>query len=186
MNRYELLLFLHVVSVIVWLGTGTALTLVALLSRGDRVLLERLGPLGRTLGPRVFAPASLGALVFGILLVLDGSWTFEPLWIKLGFGAFAVSFLLNVAVRAPLGRRVAKGEIDPRRAGLLFGRLALVELTVLYLAVADMIAKPTGGDVGTLVAGGAILGLVVAAAAGAARRQPPGESAVTGLDGTVN
>ena len=101
----------------------------------------------------------------GILLVLDGSWTFEPLWIKLGFGAFLFSFLLNVAVRAPLARRVGKGAVDPRRAGLLFAQLALVELTVLYLTVADMVAKPTAADGGTLVAGGAILGLVVAAAA---------------------
>jgi hypothetical protein len=177
MNRYELLLFLHVVAVIVWLGTGTALALLALVARGDRVLLERLGPLGRTLGPRVFAPASLGALVFGILLVLDGSWTFEPLWIKLGFGAFLFSFLLNVAVRAPLGRRVGKGAVDPRRAGLLFAQLALVELTVLYLTVADMVAKPTGADGGTLVAGGAILGLVVAAAAAGAVRSSRLETA---------
>lgn len=174
MSRYELLLFVHVVSVIVWLGTGTALTLLAIYAeRNDRELLQRLAPLGRGLAPRVFGPAALGALVFGILLVLDGSWTFEPLWIRLGFGAFAISFVLNAAVRAPLARRQARGEIDPARAGLLFGRLARVELTVLYLTVADMIAKPDGGDVGTLAAGGAILALVVLFAAAAALRPAP-------------
>jgi putative copper export protein len=176
MSRYELLLFLHVTAVIVWLGTGTALTLIAIYAeRNDRELLQRLGPIGRGLAPRVFGPSALGALVFGILLVLDGSWTFEPLWIKLGFGAFALSFLLNAAVRAPLVRRQARGEIDPLRVGRLLGRLARVELTVLYLAVADMIAKPEGGDVGTLAAGGAILALAVAfAAAGALRPAPRG------------
>jgi uncharacterized membrane protein len=159
MSRYELLLFAHVVAVIIWLGTGTALALISIL--GDRELLERLGPLGRRLGPRVFAPASLGTLLFGILLVVDGSWSFDALWIKLGFAAFAVSFLLNVLVRAPLARRIGRGDLEPREGGRLLGLLARVELTVLFLAVGDMVAKPTGSDTWTLVEAGAILGLAV-------------------------
>jgi hypothetical protein len=55
----------------------------------------------------------------------------------------------------------------------LLGGLARVELTVLYLTVADMIAKPEGADVGTLAAGGAILALVVAFAAVGAFRPAP-------------
>jgi len=176
MSRYELLLFVHIVCVIVWLGTGTALALLAIYAeRSDRELLGRIGPLGRALGPRVFAPAALGSLVFGILLVRDGSWTFEPLWIKLGLGAFAFSFLLNVTVRAPLVRRQAKGAVDPARVGRLLGRLARVELTVLYLAVADMVSKPSGGDTGTLTGGGVVLALAVMYfAAGALRPAPHG------------
>jgi hypothetical protein len=166
MSRYELLLFLHIVCVIVWLGTGTALGLIALIAaRGESSLAPVLGPLGRTLGPRVFGPAALGALVFGMLLVLDGSWTFEPLWVQLGLGAFAISFLLNAAVRAPLVRRQEQGTIDAARIGRLLGGLALFELTVLYLAVADMVAKPAGGDTVTLIVGGAILALSAAFAA---------------------
>ena len=39
MSRYELLLFLHIVCVIVWLGTGTALALLAIYAgRSDREL----------------------------------------------------------------------------------------------------------------------------------------------------
>ncbi|MDX6473922.1 MAG: hypothetical protein QOK22_2738 [Gaiellaceae bacterium] len=146
MSRYEFLLFAHVVSVIVWLGAGTTFTLIAIF--GDRELMQRLGPLGRRLGPRVFAPASAGTLVFGILLVLDGSWTFDPLWIKLGFAGFATSFVVNVLVRAPIARRMGKGTLDPRRGGRMLGELARFELTVLYLTVADMLASrppPTGG-----------------------------------------
>jgi hypothetical protein len=159
MSRYEFLLFAHVVGVIVWLGTGAAFALIAIF--GDRELMQRLGPLGAKLGPRVFAPAALGTLVFGILLVLDGDWTFDPLWIKLGFAAFLTSFLVNVAVRAPIARRMARGAVDPRKAGLWLSQLARVELTVLFLAVADMVAKPAGADTWTLVAGGGILALVV-------------------------
>jgi uncharacterized membrane protein len=178
MSRYELLLFIHIVSVIVWLGTGTALGLLALYAeRNDRDLLARLGPLGRALGPRIFAPASLGALVSGILLVLEGSWTFQPLWIRLGLAAFGLSVLLNAAVRAPLMRRQSSGAIDGARAGFIFGRLARVELTLLYLTVADMVAKPTGDDAGALIAGALILGIVVAAAIAGVIRAPRGRPA---------
>jgi hypothetical protein len=174
MSRYEFLLFAHVVGVIVWLGTGTAFALIAIFA--DRELLPRLGPLGATLGPRVFAPAALGTLVFGILLVLDGDWTFDPLWIKLGFVAFATSFLINVAVRAPITRRMGRGTLDPRRGGRLLAQLARVELTVLFLAVADMVSKPTSADTWTLVGGGAILALVVL---GAAFRAMPARGGAT-------
>src|SRR5919201_4227501 len=160
MSRYELFLFLHVASVIFWLGAGTTLALVAVFAgrTGDRELLGRLAPIAGWLGPRVFGPSALAALVFGLALVHDGSWSYDPLWIKLGLGAFALSFLLNTGVRVPLIRRLRRGA-DPVRTGRILGLLPRFELTVLYLTVADMIAKPSGADTGTLIAGGAILGL---------------------------
>jgi hypothetical protein len=166
MSGYELLLFLHVVCVIVWLGAGTTLALIAVAAERmrDRPLQDRLGALGRWLGPRVFLPATLGALAFGLALVAKGSWTFGPLWIKLGLGAFAVSLLLNATVRFPLLRRLEGAEgAETDRAGRLLALLGRVELTVLYLAVADMIAKPSGSDTAALAAGGAILALAVVA-----------------------
>jgi uncharacterized membrane protein len=174
MSGYELLLFLHVACVIVWLGAGTALALIAVAAERtrDRVLQERLGAIGRWLGPRVFLPATLGALAFGLALVEKGSWTFGPLWIKLGLGAFATSLLLNATIRFPLLRRMegATGA-EAERAGRLLGLLGRVELAVLYLAVADMVAKPSGSDTTALVAGGAILALaVLGGLVGAARK----------------
>src|SRR5256885_16986576 len=107
MTQYQLFLFLHVVSVILWLGAGTVLG--ALWLHPDAVLRERIGSLGEWLGPRVFAPGALGAFVFGLVLVHEGSWTFHPLWVKFGLGAFAASFVINAAVRAALGRRLRPG-----------------------------------------------------------------------------
>jgi hypothetical protein len=149
MTRYELFLFLHVACVIVWLGAGTT---VAVLS-----LRMSMTDLAEWLGRRVFGPSSLGALAFGFALVFEGDWTFSPLWIKLGLGAFALSTLLNAGVRFPVIRR------NPPDRDRKLAALARVDLAVLYLAVADMVAKPTGDDVAALAAGGAILGLVAAA-----------------------
>jgi len=138
MTRYQLFLFLHIMCVILWLGAGTTLGLLWL--HPDPALRERLGGLGRWLGPRLFAPAAFGALAFGFLLVHEGHWTLHPLWVKLGLTAFAVSFLVNAAVRAPLTRRLERA---PVRIGRLLAVLAAFELAVLYLTVADMVFKPT-------------------------------------------
>jgi uncharacterized membrane protein len=177
MTRYELFLFLHIACVIVWLGAGTTLALAALYAErtSDIVVLGRLGALATWLGPRVFAPATIGALGFGIALVLDGSWTFRPLWVELGLGAFALSFVLNAAVRFPILRRL---ESDPEGAGRALARLARVELAVLYLTVADMVAKPTGGDWPLLAGAGAVLALAALTARPRSGTAPAGTTEV--------
>lgn len=164
MNGYALLLFLHVVSVIVWLGAGTTLALLGVYARGhdDRLMLQRLRELPRWIGPRVFAPASFGALGFGLALMADGHWGVR-LWIVFGLAAFLTSAGLNAGVRFPLERRLARGGPDRERTSRVLVRLPLLELTVLYLTVADMVAKPTVSSTGTLAAGGAILALALAA-----------------------
>ena len=155
MTQYQLFLFLHVVSVILWLGAGTVLGLLWL--HPDAALRERISSLGEWLGPRVFAPGAFGGLVFGLILVHQGSWTFHPLWVKLGLSAFAVSFIINAAVRAPLVRRL---EREPRRISRVLSALALFELAILYLTVAGMALKPTDSDLAFLVPAAAILALL--------------------------
>src|SRR5919197_2307247 len=97
MTRYELFLFLHVACVIAWLGSGTAL---AVLSFRTPIV-----ELAEWLGPRVFGPASLGSLAFGFALVFEGDWTFSPLWIQLGLGAFALAAFVNADLQLPVFRR---------------------------------------------------------------------------------
>src|ERR1700730_11695747 len=157
MTQYQLFLFLHIVSVILWLGAGTVLGLLWL--HTDSGLPERSGSLGEWLGPRVFAPGALGALAFGLVLVHEGSWTFHPLWVKLGLSAFAASFVINAAVRAPLVRRL---EREPRRISRVLSALALLELAILYLTVAGMALKPTGSDTAFLFPAASMLVLLAA------------------------
>jgi hypothetical protein len=157
MTQYQLFLFLHIVSVILWLGAGTVLGLLWL--HPDAALRERIGSLGEWLGPRVFGPSALGALAFGLILVHQGSWAFHPLWVKLGLIAFAVSFVINAAIRAPLIRRL---EREPRRISRVLSALALFELAVLYLTVADMALKPTGSDLAFLIPAASSLALLAA------------------------
>jgi hypothetical protein len=151
MTAYELFLFLHIACVVAWVGAGTTLALLS--------MRMPISESAEWLGPRLFGPSSLGALAFGIALVFKGNWTFAPLWIQLGLAAFALSTLLNVGVRLPLHRRL---EGDPVGVQRNLARLARVELTLLYLTVADMVIKPSSSDPVVLAVGGALLAGVAA------------------------
>jgi hypothetical protein len=156
MTRYDVFLFLHILSVILWVGAGTTLGL--LWFHPDRELRRRIAPLGEWLGPRLFAPAALGALVFGLLLVREGHWTFSPLWVQLGLAAFALSFVINAGVRAPLSRKLAG---QAQRLDGILSALSRFELSVLYLTVADMALKPDGSDTGFIVVAAMIIAVTV-------------------------
>jgi hypothetical protein len=134
-------------------------------------VLASWSPMGVFPGPRVFAPAALGALAFGLVLVHEGSWTFHGFWVKFGLGAFAASFVINAAVRAPLVHRL---EREPRRISRVLSALALFELAVLYLTVADMALKPTGSDLAFLVPAASILAILAANVLLRLRRAPTG------------
>jgi hypothetical protein len=178
MTRYSLLVALHVGSVIVWLGSGTTLAFVATYAQRARngVVLEQLGALVQWMALRVFAPAALAAFAFGVAAAHAGHWP-DLFWFHIGEGAFGFSFLLTVAVRVPLLRRAKSGALPPGRLARYLVAVALAELTVLYLAVADMVAKPSGFGDSAIRYFGVVLavGLVAAAAAAyRAHRTPPG------------
>ena len=148
MTHYSLLVSLHVASVIVWLGSGTTVALVAIYAQRarDGVVLEQLGALVQWMALRVFAPASLAAFGFGVAAAHAGHWP-DLFWFHVGEGAFVFSLLVTVALRLPLLRRARRGTLDPAQLAQYLLAVALAELTVLYLAVADMVVKP--GGIGT-------------------------------------
>lgn len=165
MTWYELLLFLHIVAAIVWLGSGLFLQVLA--TRAERANdaegLRRVAADSAALSEKLFIPASLATLIFGVLLVIEGPWTFDTLWIVLGLVGYLGTFLTGVLVMKPGSEKLAalmeregmsaQAEIEIRK--LL--TKARVDTIVLYLVVAVMALKPTGDDVGILVALAAIV-----------------------------
>ncbi len=179
MSSYELWLVLHVISVIVWLGTGTGIDLLWLRAERTREPAEmaKMGELQEWLTPRLFIPASLASLVFGVAVVLDGPWSFADLWIALGLGGFAASFLTGILFLRPQGDKMGEviarhGPTSPeaRRHGKRLLVVGRVQLLLLFLIVVDMVLKPTGDDPWTLVVLGAILVAAIVAGAAAVRR----------------
>ena len=164
MSYYELLLFLHVTAAVVWLGSG--LFLQALVFRaqkvGDDGLIQGVASNSGWLAQRVFIPASLAVLAFGILLTIEGPWSFGDAWISIGLAGSITSFLVGILFIEPEGKRIAAAMAagERARAGFHIARINTVsrmELVVLYLVLAAMALKPTGEDGGVLVAGGLIL-----------------------------
>ena len=85
-----------------------------------------------------------------------------PVGLQLAVTSKAVSRAFNAALAdaggsVPIWLVLSSLKSEPRRTQL---DLARAELAVLYLAVADMLAKPTSADTGTLIGGAVILGLV--------------------------
>ena len=185
MDSYELLLVLHVIAVIVWLGTGFTMDALFLRAErtGDPADLGKTGQMQEWLVPRVFIPSGLLALLFGILLVLDGPWSFGDLWILIGLAGWIASFGVGFLWIRPQGEKMKEivGQYGPtspeaQRQARRLAVVSRVQLLSLFLVVVDMILKPTSDDPWTLVFLAAIL--VAAAALGAwTMRKPLREAA---------
>jgi uncharacterized membrane protein len=163
---YELLLFLHIVFAIVWLGSGLLLQVLGF--RAVRASnLERIGGLlddTHWLTNRLFVPSSLAVLVLGILLTIEGPWEFDQLWIVLGLVGYATTFLTGLLFISRQAQKV--GAVIARDGGMSTAAVAetkrlflisRVDLVVLYTVVLDMALKPTADDVGTLALMGAAI-----------------------------
>ena len=178
MSWYEFLLFGHIAAAIIWLGAGFLMTLVIFGARGagdrDKELAEQQSL--EYLAPRLFIPASLSTVIFGILLVIDGFWTFDQLWIVIALTGWLVSFVAGFFYFKPEGERIGAlvGERGPRDREVdrrLFNVTVVdrVQVTILFLVVADMVIKPTGDDTGVLIVGAAIVAAAIVWAALAIR-----------------
>ena len=171
MTWYELLLLLHIIAAIVWLGSGLLLSVLAYRAerKGDQDALRRVANDAAELSNGLFIPASVLTLVFGILLTIEGPWGVDQLWIALGLAGYAATFLTGILVMKPGSERIsaaverdggfsADAMLETRRL-LTKGR---ADTVVLYLVVAVMALKPTSDDVGLL----AVLAAILVAALG--------------------
>ena len=181
MSTYELLTFLHIVSAIIWLGAGFVMTLLIFGAEreGDAVREAGFHREIPWLAPRLFIPASFATLIFGVLLVIDGSWTLDQLWVTIGLVGWLISWGLGFFYFRTEGERIGalameRGPADPEvRARIR--RLNIVDrvqVLILFVVVADMVLKPTGDDGGVLVVGALLIAAAVAAALAADRGAP--------------
>jgi uncharacterized membrane protein len=181
MTIYELLLFLHIAATIIWLGAAFALTLLAFgaARANDIAAKATVNAHQEYLAVRLFIPAALGTLIFGLLLVAEGSWSLDQLWIVIGLAGFLVSFLTGTLYFKPEGERIDElverhgpGHPEVTRRIEMLEAVGRIELAILFLVAADMAIKPTGDDVGILLVGVAIVAVVGVLALSAARREP--------------
>jgi uncharacterized membrane protein len=150
-NWYLVFESIHVLAAIIWLGGGTAITLLAwrALRSKDNAQLLMLGRQAEWLGTRIFTPSSLVVLAMGIVLMHKGGFGYDHFWTLFGVIGWTVSFVIGAAFLGPQGGRLAKlvetrGPDDPAVVTRL-NRVISVARTdaVLVLLIAiDMVAKP--------------------------------------------
>ena len=152
MTLYELLLFVHVLAAIAWIGGALYVLLVtelALRAR-DQEHVVRLLHYDDRLAPLLYIPAGLLVLGAGIGLVLDGPWSMtRDGWILAGLIALVLAFAVGFAFFLPAGKRlneaVAQFGAGSTEARSRLDRIRLVawlDLALLVFAVFVMTTKP--------------------------------------------
>jgi uncharacterized membrane protein len=148
---YELLLFVHILAAIVWVGGNVTFQFMALrtLASGDSARIAGLGADADWIGLRVYTPAALLAILAGIGMVLEGDIGFGRGWIIVGLVGFTYSLLAGSLYNGPQSRKLSEeiaaggagtAAVDHRiRRILLSGR---IELAVLLFVVFNMTVKP--------------------------------------------
>ena len=188
MSYYEVLLFLHIGAAAIWLGAATFFFVLFQRAKQarDPVLAERLGAHVEWLAKRFFVPTSLAVLVLGILLTIEGPWSFDQLWILLGLVGIATTFVLGVGVIEPTTKRMhaaidAHGPEHPQvaRYGRRLDALGVVDLALLASIVWVMVFKPSTDELGTLVIPALALAAAAIVAARAYRGGAPEAAAAT-------
>jgi uncharacterized membrane protein len=162
MTWYELLLFIHIGAAIVWIGAGLlSLMLATRYDRdSDEAAITRFIRDQEWLAMRLFVPASLTLVVFGIALVIQSdAWSFSYLWIVLGLVGYAATFVTGFFFIRPASERI--GAEMEQRGGRLTPELRVtirklivtsrVDYVTFALVVFDMVVKPTGDDTSVLI-----------------------------------
>ena len=143
---YELLLAVHLLAAVVWVGGSVALTILA----------GRIGPEHRRAvaphfdwyGSRVITGAAVVLLLAGIGLVNElESVEIGDLWVILALIGYFISFAIGAGVLGPAGKKIATmseagdtGGVEATYQRLLtFSR---IDSLVVLLVVIDMAVKP--------------------------------------------
>ena len=152
LNAYGFLKFLHVLSVIVWVGGVGALSVVAWRLKGERNrdVLAALIRQGSLYAQRVAGPASFIVLLTGPMMVGMANIGFGTFWVLWGFAGLTAHFWIGATalrIRSKTLLQLASTSAVDEPALLLASRrlwsAQLVYFAIMAAVVAVMVLKPT-------------------------------------------
>ena len=149
MTWYELFLFLHISSAIIWVGGGFFLQVLALRVFGtrDEARIAAFAGDVEVLGLRVFMPSSMVLLLTGVGLVVNGNWDWSEPFVSVGLLVWVISFIAGIAYLGPTSGRIKTeiqaGGATPRAQQLISNilRYSRIELVLLWITVFMMVVK---------------------------------------------
>lgn len=150
---YDVLVFVHVLAAIAWVGGAAFSQLLAIRAERstDPADLPRLGHSLEYFGLRYFMPVSIVLFVAGLIMTAQ-RWGFDQAWISISMLLWFGSVLAGALYLGPKSKRVAElfeaegPTSDAARS--LMRRLFLVsrlELVSFAIIVALMVFKPGAG-----------------------------------------
>ena len=150
-DAYTLFKFVHVLAAVTWVGGAIAANIqgTRIKNSGDAGRLAAFSKDTEWIGMRVYLPASIVVLVFGILTALRGHYSFGSAWLIIGIIGIVATSLTGSFYFGPefkkLGplmeeRGIDDPEVKQRTARLI--TVARVDIAVLVLVIADMVFKP--------------------------------------------
>jgi uncharacterized membrane protein len=150
---YQLLLYVHIVCAVIWVGGAFFAQLLALrVERStDPTDLPKLARNIEFLGLRVFLPASILLVLAGATMVAQ-QWSFGQTWVAVALGLWLLSVIAGAGYVGPRTKKVAalfeaEGPTSTAARSLL-GRIFLVsrlELVSFAIIIAMMVFKPGAG-----------------------------------------
>ena len=167
----DVFLFAHIISVIIWIGTGFTVGLLsyrALESRNRDKILEATA-FGEWLSTRVFMPSALSTLFFGILLVVFGKPTFSQFWIIFGFLGIVTTAIIGGTfigktskqmMKLSISKKISEKKLQNLFSGIVF--YSTLDVAILIIIVFDMIVKPRLTDLSFFTISGIFFLLVLA------------------------
>jgi uncharacterized membrane protein len=150
---YELLLYVHIICAVIWVGGAFFSQLLALrVQRStDPEDLPKFGRNVEFLGLRVFLPASILLFIAGAAMVAQ-QWSFGQTWVAVSMGLWLVSILAGALYIGPRTKKIAElfETEGPTSVGAraLLDRVFLVsrlELVSFAIIIALMVFKPGTG-----------------------------------------
>lgn len=151
LDGYTILKTLHVLLVVAWVGGALTLNILATrtVRSGDDARVVAMARDTAWIGTRVFAPTSILVLVFGVLTVLSGGYSFATPWILIGLIGIGITVITGSMFLGPENRRLAAMGGEGGGADQEFRRrmsrvlaIARIDLVVLALVIVDMVVKP--------------------------------------------
>ena len=153
MTLFHVMLFVHILASMVWIGGAFMTMLVgnALRSRGDAPQLATYCAVLNRLSAPVFGAAALLVLATGVWMVIDSpAYDFSAMWISIGFTGWFLSSVLGTILMARAWGRVGTALEQPGATiaanDALLTRanvISWIDLLVRVAVVLVMVWRPT-------------------------------------------
>lgn len=152
-DTYFWLKSVHVLAAVMWVGGNVMLTLLALMTIGERdpIRLVQFARQAAFLGGAYFPPLSLLVIGFGFWMVENGfaGWSYDQTWLQIGIAGWGASFVIGAGYLGPRAKRISRlleqRPADDVEVQDLIRRVLVVsriDAVILLFVVFDMTAKP--------------------------------------------